>query len=239
MSAMPWQCRIYCLLIYREVVVHCPSQTYSSLSYSQRLQSPQSNCLYWYRHSCNHHSKVHHRLLNHTCHVHWPQQLLKLVNTLTSYSNHILRQFLRHSHPLSLHGCHTSLWSQSIPYSCFSTVTLIIEQVLLLWAYYYMLAWKVLHKLPPFGTLIGLLINSTLSIVSITALLLSTTKNGRKRNTEYLLPRVLIAESTIESTIESTRVPTAVKSTWESLTTQKQHYGPEGLSICIPPSYYL
>jgi hypothetical protein len=73
---------------------------------------------------------------------------------------------------------------------------------------------------PSSCTLAGKLINGIYIIVPATALLSSTTENGRKRKRDSSLRRVLIAEPTIEPTVESSRAPIAakIKSTRKSLT---------------------
>jgi hypothetical protein len=57
---------------------------------------------------------------------------------------------------------------------------------------------------PSSCTLAGKLINGIYIIVPATALLSSTTENGRKRKRDSSLPRAIIAEPTIEPKIEPT-----------------------------------
>jgi len=68
---------------------------------------------------------------------------------------------------------------------------------------------------PSSCTLARKLLNGIYIIVSVTALLSSTTENGRKRKRDSSLPRVLIAEPTIkptiEPTLESSRAPITAK----------------------------
>ena len=66
--------------------------------------------------------------------------------------------------------------------------------------------------------LAGKLINGIYIIVPATALLSSTTENGRKRNSDSSLPRAIIAEPTIEPMIAEPTIEPKIEPTIESAT---------------------
>ena len=122
------------------------SHCYSSPRYDHRLQSLLTNCLYSCCDRCRCGSKVGHSFWSVTPHVQWPQPLLNVQKSLTSYRNRTRRGEFCHPHALWLRQRHTGQSGRCLPYSYFLTFPSIDQPVGFGWAYNYILGRKILYN---------------------------------------------------------------------------------------------